>query len=595
MRELLKILTCGSVDDGKSTLIGRLMFDAGNLTDDQKLTLERESEVFSNGNLDYSLLLDGLEAEREQHITIDVAYRFFSTKNRSFIIADAPGHNEYTRNMAVGASFADIAVILIDAAKGVLPQTRRHYEICRLMGMTDFVFAINKMDTVGYSEDRFRRIERDITELTSGTDEVEVYCIPVSATAGDNVTQRSANMRWFENETLLSFLEKTEIGRSYETGFVMPVQRVSAASGTARGYQGCVECGSISKGDIITVYPSGESSTVSSLLVSGDCKATADTGSQITISVSDDIDISRGCVICSGFVPSVSTRFSVRMLWLDDQNLSNGKSYYLKLASSRVSVAVSLNDKEASASKNDIIDCTLTSSEPIVVDRFKDHRSLGSFILIDRVTHVTSACGVITQPLDNNYIHPAISEVTPADRAEIKGQTPLTLWLTGLPASGKTTLANEVEKRLYAMGRHTMLLDGDNMRSGISAGLGFSSEDRAENIRLTAHVAKLMNDAGLIVLVALVSPKEKDRRIASDIIGEAFKEIFVSAPVETCEKRDVKGYYEKARNGLISDFTGISDTYEIPSSPDLIIDTESIGINEAADLVILYLRRNGLI
>ena len=595
MRELLKILTCGSVDDGKSTLIGRLMFDAGNLTDDQKLTLKRESEIFSDGNLDYSLLLDGLEAEREQHITIDVAYRFFSTKNRSFIIADAPGHNEYTRNMAVGASFADVAVILIDAAKGVLPQTRRHYEICRLMGMTDFAFAVNKMDTVGYSEKCFRTIEREISEMISGADGIEVYIVPVSATAGDNVTQKSANMQWFKDETLLSFLEKTEAGRRHESGFVMPVQRVSAVSGAVRGYQGCVECGSISAGDKVTVFPSGESSTVSTLLVSGDKKMTAHTGNQITISVSDDMDISRGCVICRDFTPSVSTRFAVRMLWLDDQNLSNGKSYYLKLASSRVSVTVNLNDNETSASKNDFVDCTLTSAAPVVVDRFEDHRSLGSFILIDRVTHATSACGVIVRPLDNNYIHPVTSEITPSDRAEMKGQIPVTLWLTGLPASGKTTLANEVEKRLHAMGRHTMLLDGDDMRSGISAGLGFSNEGRAENIRLTAHVAKLMNDAGLIVLVALVSPREKDRKVASDIIGAAFKEIFVSAPVETCETRDVKGYYEKARNGLISGFTGISDVYEIPSSPDLIIDTTNNGVDEAADNVIAFLRENGLI
>ena len=571
--------------DGKSTLIGHLMYDAGCLYPDQEETLARESKMFYGEKIDYSLLLDGLEAEREQRITIDVAYRFFSTDKRSFIIADTPGHNEYTRNMAVGASFADLAVILVDATKGVLPQTERHFRICRFTGISDFIFAVNKMDAAGYSREVFERVERGIEKLTSGEEGIRSVCLPVSATEGDNIINKSGNMRWYDGSPLLELLENAAVGGIEEKGFVMPVQRVSKPAGGARGYQGCVESGGVSVGDAVTVFPSGEISRVVSLLVSGAPAETAEKGRQVTLGLADEIDISRGCVICGGFAPSVSTVFDAEVLWLDDQPLFPDKSYYMKLATSRLPVTVRTDDI-ASAVKNGMFSCTVSASAPVAVDRFDRHRSLGMFILIDRVTHATVGYGRITAPRDNNYIYPVPTSVTREDRSRQKGQRPVTLWFTGLPAAGKTTVANETEKRLFAMGKHAMVLDGDGLRSGINAGLGFSASDRSENIRRTAHIARLMNDAGVIALVSLVSPLEKDRRNARDIIGDCFCEVFVSAPVEVCERRDEKGYYKKAHEGKIRGFTGVSDGYETPAAPDLVLDTSKYGPEECAQKVI---------
>lgn len=592
MRDLLKIMTCGSVDDGKSTLIGRLMYDAGCLHPDQEAALKRESALIYGEKIDYSLLLDGLEAEREQRITIDVAYRFFSTAKRSFVIADTPGHDEYTRNMAVGASFSDLAVILIDAGKGVLSQTKRHFRICRLMGITDFIFAVNKMDTVGYSEGRFAELSGEIDRLIEDGAGLYHVCIPVSAVDGENVVSRGGRTGWYVGKTLLEELESFDPGTLRETGTYMPVQRVEKTESAGRGYQGCVECGSISVGDNVTVYPSGERSKVSSLLVSGAAARTAECGRQITVRLEDEIDVSRGCVICSGFVPSVSTNIEAELLWTDDAPLAPGKSYYMKLAASRVPVTVS-TDK--AYEKNDIFSCVISASAEVVTDKFLSHRTLGEFILIDRVTHATAAWGRVTRPLDNNYIYPITSEITRRDRAAQKGQTPVTLWLTGLPASGKTTVANEVEKRLYAMGKHTYIIDGDDLRSGINSGLGFTKEGRAENIRIAAHVARMMNDAGLITVVSLVSPFAADRLIARDTVGEGFYEIYLSAPANVCEKRDKKGYYLKAREGRIAGFTGVSGSYEPPSSPDLTLDTAALDPSECADAVTAFLKEKGLL
>ena len=584
MRELLKIMTCGSVDDGKSTLIGHIMYSAGTLFKDQERVLEAESRSLYGEDIDYSLLLDGLEAEREQRITIDVAYRYFSTGKRSFIIADTPGHTEYTRNMAVGASFADIAVLLVDAEKGILPQTRRHFEICALMGMTDFVFAVNKMDKVGFDKNVFDGIAADIDGLTSGAKLTSRLIIPVSATLGDNLIEKSGNTPWYEGEPLLAYLENITVGNNDEPGFVMPVQRICRTDG-GRGCQGSVECGSVSVGGAVTVLPSGESSHVKEILVYGKKPASAAKGEQITVVLEDEIDVSRGCVICAGTKPSVSTQFTAKVLWLDDEPLTVGKSYFIKLGTAKTPCSVLSADPDK-VEKNDIFTCRISTSSPVVTDRFEDHRSLGEFILIDRITHATAACGTVTKPLDDNYIFPAETEITPEKRAEALAQKPAVLWFTGLPGSGKTTIADEVEKRLYALGRHTMLLDGDNIRSGINKKLGFSDEDRAENIRVTAEIARLMTDAGLIVLVSLVSPRKADRENARRIVGDNFVGIYVSASAETCAKRDKKGYYQKAGEGRIKNFTGVSSAYEIPETPDIVIDTENHTVAECADKVI---------
>lgn len=593
MHDLLKVLACGSVDDGKSTLLGRMMYDSGALFSDQKTVLEKESSaIYGTSEPDYSLLLDGLEAEREQRITIDVAYRFFSTGKRSFIVADAPGHDEYTRNMAVGASFADIAVILVDASKGVLPQTKRHFSICRLMGLTDMIFAVNKMDLVGYDRTVFDSICSSLRALAEDGGLKNVFYIPLSAAKGENVTKKSKKTPWYDGPPLLEYLETVKPEKRTESGFIMPVQRVSAMTGGLRGYQGCAECGTVSKGDTVTVYPSGVTSTVSSLLVSGAAAEKAETGSQLTVFLSDSVDVSRGCVICRETVPSLSTRFSARILWVDDAPLTSGKSMFMKLGTVHAPVTVTLSDTSKNAvKKNDITDCTVSVSMQIAVDAFDAHRCLGEFILIDRVTHSTSAWGKVLKPFDNNYIWRADSEITEADRAKLKGQTPFVLWFTGLPGSGKTAVANEVEKRLFAEGRHTMLLDGDSLRAGINASLGFSDRDRSENIRIAAEIAKLMTEAGLIVLVSLVSPGRADRENAKKIIGNVFYEIYVSASVGTCEKRDPKGYYAKAREGRIKNFTGITGGYEPPVAPSLVLDSENKSVAECADEVMRLVSR----
>ncbi|MBQ7499817.1 MAG: adenylyl-sulfate kinase [Clostridia bacterium] len=599
MRDLLKIMTCGSVDDGKSTLIGHLMYDAKVLFADQESTLAAESEKIYGEKIDYSLLLDGLEAEREQRITIDVAYRFFSTKKRSFIIADTPGHNEYTRNMAVGASFADLAILLVDSTKGILPQTRRHFRICSIMGITDFVFAVNKADKIGYDKTVFDSIAADINDLTSGARITSCLVIPVSATEGDNLTEKSEATAWYNGVPLLDHLENIDIARKNEKGFILPVQRVSRI-GEERGFQGSAESGGISVGDEIKVLPSGENSRIKRIYISDREAVTASAGDQITIMLEDDIDVSRGCVICSGADPSVSTRFKATVLWLDDEPLSIGKSYYIKLGTAKtpcsvVSVESALDVtgggqyEPESISKNDIFVCTLSSSSPIVIDRFDSHKSLGAFILIDRVTHATAACGTVTAPLDDNYIYPEDTDVTPEARAASLGQRPVVLWFTGLPGSGKTTTANEVEKRLHALGKHTMLLDGDNLRSGINKNLGFTKEGRAENIRVTAEIAKLMADAGLIVLVSLVSPFREDRENAKRIIGDRFVEIYVSASADVCAARDKKGYYRKAKEGKIRNFTGVDGSYEPPLAPGITVDTERLSPAGCAEKVLRLL------
>lgn len=606
MDGLLKFITCGSVDDGKSTLIGHMLYDAKLLFADQKHALELDSKLGSRGGkIDYSLLLDGLMAEREQGITIDVAYRYFSTEKRSFIVADTPGHEEYTRNMAVGASFADLAVILVDSTKGILEQTRRHARICSLFGIEYIVFAVNKMDLVHYDEQVYQTIERDIRALT---DELELYhveIIPVSATEGDNVTLQSVHMSWYKGKTLLEYLESVDIEAEIaEQGFVMPVQRVCRPDHTFRGFQGQIETGSIAVGDEICVLPSGEKAEIKSVLMTDKPVERAWEGQPVTIQLSKELDVSRGCVFIQGTELEIANRFTATMLWMDDVNLVQGKEFLIKIGTKMMSATVvsikykiDINSGKHIAvsklEKNEIAVCDITLAEKMVYDTFKKHKELGCFILIDRLTNMTSACGVIEQSVQRteNLVWQNL-DITRELRASRMGQKPMTLWFTGLSGAGKSTLANAVEKALSFQARYTMLLDGDNVRMGLNSNLGFSEQDRIENIRRVAEVAKLMNDAGLIVLTAFISPFENDRKRARDIIGnDNFIEIYVSTPLEECEKRDVKGLYQKARKGEILNFTGISSPYEPPVQAEITIDTSKYSLEEAVQYVLKELNK----
>lgn len=609
MKSLLKFITCGSVDDGKSTLIGHMLYDAKLIFADQEKALELDSKIGSReGNIDYSLLLDGLMAEREQGITIDVAYRYFTTDKRSFIVADTPGHEEYTRNMAVGASFADAAVILIDAAQGMLIQTRRHIRICSLMGIRYFVFAINKMDLVHYDKSVYDKIARDIKKFVSEFEIQSVRMIPVSATEGDNITKASLRMPWYHGETLLEYLENVEIHNlSGQDGFVMAVQRVSRPNHDFRGFQGQINMGEITVGDDILVLPSGEHARVTDIYVTDRQVETAQAGQPVTVRLDKEIDISRGCVICRDADVEVSHMFTANLFWMDDETLVPGRNYWIKLGTKMLPASVmdikykiDVNSGEQLPAeqvyKNELAVCDIMLSEKCAMDAFDRNRDLGCFIFINRVTNMTSACGTILHTLrrSHNLVWQE-TDITKKIRSEQKNQTTKTIWFTGLSGSGKSTLANELEKRLVAMGRHTMLLDGDNIRMGLNRNLGFTEADRVENIRRIAEVAKLMNDAGLIVLTAFISPYQKDRENAREIIGDDFFEVYVSTPIEECEKRDVKGLYKKARSGEIPNFTGISSPYEAPEAPEMVINTQEVSLEEAVNSIIerLETQENG--
>lgn len=599
MNSLLKFITCGSVDDGKSTLIGHMLYNAKLLFADQERALELDSKIGSrSGQIDYSLLLDGLMAEREQGITIDVAYRYFTTDNRSFIVADTPGHEEYTRNMAVGASFADLAVILIDASKGVLIQTKRHTRICAMMGIKHIVFAVNKMDLVEYSENTFKQIESDVQALSSEYGFDSICVIPVSASEGDNLNAPSINTRWYKGDNLLHYLENIDVGTDESTdGFVMPVQRVCRPDHTYRGFMGQIEAGCISVGDEITSLPSGEKAHVKSINVAFDNVETAYKGQPVSIQLDREMDISRGCVLYKDADLTVGKMFTAGLLWMDDEKLLPGKNYFLKLGTKMmpatvVNIKYKIDVNEGSRVpaerlfKNEIAVCDIAVSDKIVYDKFTHNRSLGGFILIDRVTNMTSACGTVIHRLrrSDNVVEFKM-DVTKERRATMKQQKPKTLWFTGLSGSGKSTLANAIEQTMTLRGLHTMLLDGDNIRLGLNKDLGFKESDRIENIRRIAEVSKLMNDAGLIVLTSFISPYIRDRENAKDIIGEDFVEIYVSTPLEVCAERDVKQLYKKAYAGEIPNFTGVSSPYEPPVNPDIEIDTSKYTLEESVEYI----------
>ena len=604
MNALLKFITCGSVDDGKSTLIGHMLYDAKLLFADQERALELDSKVGSRGGeIDYSLLLDGLMAEREQGITIDVAYRYFTTERRSFIVADTPGHEEYTRNMAVGASFADLAVILVDASQGVLTQTRRHTRICSLMGIKHFVFAVNKMDLIDFEQEKFQKIQKDIKVLLAEFEYSTAQMIPVSATEGDNITKRSVHMPWYTGKTLLDYLETINVKKNpAETGFTMPVQRVCRPNHTFRGFQGQIESGSVSVGDAIKVLPSGESAKVT-LIYEGDKEVqTSATGHAVTIQLDTEIDVSRGCVLIRDTSLNVNSMFAATLLWMDDVKLLPGRNFLLKLGTQSVPATImkirykiDVNTGEEvyadAIYKNEIALCEISTASKLVFDEFEKNNALGSLILIDRVSHMTSACGIVEHTLNReNQLTWHNMDITRSFREEQLGQTAKTIWFTGLSGSGKSTLANELEKRLAAMGKHTMLLDGDNVRMGLNRNLGFREADRIENIRRIAEVSKLMNDAGLIVLTSFISPFAQDRQNAREIIGDAFMEVYVSTPMEECERRDVKGLYKKARNGELDHFTGVTSPYEVPQHADVVIDTSKFSVEACVDQILEQLK-----
>lgn len=604
MNALLKFITCGSVDDGKSTLIGHMLYDAKLLFADQERALELDSKVGSRGGeIDYSLLLDGLMAEREQGITIDVAYRYFTTERRSFIVADTPGHEEYTRNMAVGASFADLAVILVDASQGVLTQTRRHTRICSLMGIKHFVFAVNKMDLIDFEQEKFQKIQKDIKVLLAEFEYSTAQMIPVSATEGDNITKRSVHMPWYTGKTLLDYLETINVKENpAETGFTMPVQRVCRPNHTFRGFQGQIESGSVSVGDAIKVLPSGESAKVT-LIYEGDKEVqTSATGHAVTIQLDTEIDVSRGCVLIRDTSLNVNSMFAATLLWMDDVKLLPGRNFLLKLGTQSVPATImkirykiDVNTGEEvyadAIYKNEIALCEISTASKLVFDEFEKNNALGSLILIDRVSHMTSACGIVEHTLNReNQLTWHNMDITRSFREEQLGQTAKTIWFTGLSGSGKSTLANELEKRLAAMGKHTMLLDGDNVRMGLNRNLGFREADRIENIRRIAEVSKLMNDAGLIVLTSFISPFAQDRQNAREIIGDAFMEVYVSTPMEECERRDDKGLYKKARNGELDHFTGVTSPYEVPQHADVVIDTSKFSVEACVDQILEQLK-----
>lgn len=597
--DLLKFITCGSVDDGKSTLIGHMLYDAKLLFADQEKALELDSKVGSReGAIDYSLLLDGLMAEREQGITIDVAYRYFTTDNRSFIVADTPGHEEYTRNMAVGASFAELAVILVDASKGVLTQTKRHSRICSMMGIRHFVFAVNKMDLVNFDVNVFNRIKKNIKVLMAEFEYQTLQIIPVSATEGDNITAKSNKMTWYAGPSLLSYLEQVDVKEDVQDGgFAMPVQRVCRPNRNFRGFQGQISSGEVAIGDTITVLPSRESAKVTRILEGDKDVERSSRGHAVTISLDSEIDISRGCVLERDKELLCGALFVASLLWMDDSHLAAGRNFWLKIGTQqipatvmRIKYKIDVNTgAEINAKaiyKNEIACCEISVGNDIVFDRFENNRELGALILIDRITNMTSACGVVMHPLNRDKsLTWHNMDITRELREEQLGQKAMTVWMTGLSGAGKSTLANALEKRLFAMGRHTMLLDGDNVRMGLNKNLGFGENDRIENIRRVAEVSKLMNDAGLIVLTSFISPFRQDRRSAKDIIGEGYLEVYVSTPLEECERRDVKGLYKQARLGKIANFTGISSDYEVPENPDIVVDTSELSVDACVDRI----------
>ena len=603
-KSMLRFITCGSVDDGKSTLIGRLLYDSKMIFEDQLAALENDSRrVGTQGqDIDFALLVDGLAAEREQGITIDVAYRIFATEKRKFIVADCPGHEQYTRNMVTGASTADCAVIIIDARKGVLVQTRRHSFLCQQLGIRNLVLAVNKMDLIDYDETKFNAIVSDYAKFAESIGIESFHAVPISGLAGDNITSRSDNTDWYGGPVLIDLLETMQISNtaSQKKPFRMPVQWVNRPNLDFRGFSGLIASGTVKPGDELRSLPSGKTSTVKSVVTMDGELDEAVAGQSITITLEEEIDCSRGDVLATADdPPEVADQFETTIVWMDDEPLVVGRGYWLKLGTQMVSVTIAepkyeidVNTMEHLASQtlnlNQIGVCEITTDRRIVFDPYTENRALGGFILIDKITNHTVGAGMLHFSLRRSQnVHWQPTDITRDHHASMKNQTPRVLWFTGLSGSGKSTIANEVEKKLALMNRHTFLLDGDNVRHGLNKDLGFTESDRIENIRRIGEVAKLMTDAGLIVLTAFISPFRADRQLVRDMIdGGEFIEIHVDTPLEVAEARDVKGLYKKAREGKLKNFTGIDSPYEPPESPEIRVNTVEMTPEEAADHII---------
>jgi bifunctional enzyme CysN/CysC len=608
---LLRFITCGSVDDGKSSLIGRLLYETRRVLDDQLAALEQDSRRFGTrgAELDFALLVDGLSAEREQGITIDVAYRYFSTPRRTFIVADTPGHEQYTRNMVTGASTADLAVILIDARKGVLTQTRRHSYLVRLLGITHAVLAVNKMDLVGYERATFERITAEYRAFATRIGLTEVTPIPLSAVHGDNVTERGANMPWYSGPALLQHLEAVTVDAAPGAApFRLPVQWVNRPNAEFRGFSGRISGGSVRPGDRIRVLPGGRETQVARIVTADGDLDLGVAGQSVTLTLSSELDVARGDVIAaSAAPPQVADQFEATIVWLHEAPMLQGRSYLLKCATRTVGATImplkhrtNVDTLEHTAAErlelNDIGVCELELDQPIVFEPYADSRELGGFILIDRLSNATVGAGLIHFALRRSQnVHWQALDVDKQLRARQKGQKACVLWLTGLSGAGKSSIANLVEKRLTTAGRHTYLLDGDNVRHGLNKDLGFAAQDRVENIRRIAEVSRLMVDAGLIVLVSFISPFRAERRMARALFepGE-FIEVFVDTPLAVAETRDVKGLYRKARRGELKNFTGIDSPYEAPERAEIRLDTTQLTAEEAADVVVAHLERAGM-
>jgi bifunctional enzyme CysN/CysC len=611
-KDLLRFITCGSVDDGKSSLLGRLLYETKMIFDDQFAALTDDSKkVGTRGSeIDFALLVDGLSAEREQGITIDVAYRFFSTERRKFIAADTPGHEQYTRNMVTGASTADLAVILIDARKGVLTQTRRHSFLAALLGIRQIVLAVNKMDLVNYDPAVFDRIERDYREFAQRIKLDAITAIPVSAVGGDNVTQKSGRMAWYLGPTLLEHLESVAVPNpGHSRPFRLPVQWVNRPNPEFRGFAGLIASGTVKVGDALRVLPSGRSTSVARILTADGEALEAMAGQSVTLTLSSEVDVSRGNVLAAAEAPpSVANQFEATIIWMHDEPLLQGRAYLLKVGATTVTATVApikyrinVNTLEHLAAKkldlNDIGVCGLELSGSIAFESYQDDRALGGFILIDRLTNSTVGAGLLHFALRRSQnVHWQALDVNKGARAKLSHQKPCILWFTGLSGAGKSTIANLVEKQLHAEGRQTYLLDGDNVRHGLNKDLGFTDEDRVENIRRVAEVARLMVDAGLIVMVSFISPFRSERRMARALVdaGE-FVEIYVDSTLAAAEARDAKGLYKKARRGELKNFTGIDSPYEVPEEAEIRLDTAQLTAEAAATRVIDYLRQASII
>ena len=609
-KELLRFITCGSVDDGKSTLIGRMLYESQMLFDDHLAALKADSKKVGTqeGEIDFALLVDGLAAEREQGITIDVAYRFFSTDKRKYIVADTPGHEEYTRNMATGASSADVAIILVDATQGVLTQTRRHSFIVSMVGVKKIILAVNKLDLVDYSKHTFDKITSEYLKFATNALQLEeITAIPISALKGDNITEKSMNTSWYDGPSIIQYLESVEVTSSSQSRpFRMPVQWVNRPNREFRGFTGMVASGIVKKGQLLKVLPSGRESSVENIVTFDGDLDIAGAGRSITITLSDEIDISRGDILTAAKDPcSVGDQFQSHILWMDDSSMIPGREYLFKtntqttpMTLGRLKYKIDVNTLEQTPATvldmNEIGVCNISLARRIAFDSYKDDPVMGGFIIIDRISNNTVGMGFIDFALRrSDNIHWQTMDVTKESRANQKSQTAKLIWFTGLSGSGKSSIANVLEKKLQSLGRHTITLDGDNIRHGLNKDLGFTKADRVENIRRVGETSKLMVEAGLICISSFISPFAYEREMVRNMMDEGeFVEVFVDTPIEICESRDVKGLYAKARAGKLPNFTGISSPYEIPENPEIRIDTTQTSVESAADQIIDYLSRS---